>query len=310
MIPARECFEPETLDVGTARLRTVRFTADPARPARGVCVLLNGQTEFVEKYFEVIDELRGRGFAVAALDWRGQGGSGRLVPSAPLRVHIDDFADYDADLSAFMDQIVAPMLSEDERPIAVAHSMGGHILLNYLSRNSQRFAACAFCAPLLMYSTRGQPRWLVRAITSIMMLAGRGKNGVWGMEGRDPLTMTFERQIVTSDRARFLRTQDFLKLHPDLRTSGPTWGWVAAADRALALFALPGFAERISLPALILGAGRDRITVSEAAKHFAARMPACVYQLIENAEHEILMERDELRGQFWQAFDDFMDLYI
>jgi len=72
MIPARECLESEKLDVGPVRLRTARVAADPAQPARGVCVLLNGQTEFIEKYFEVIDELRGRGFAVATLDWRGQ----------------------------------------------------------------------------------------------------------------------------------------------------------------------------------------------------------------------------------------------
>jgi len=298
------------LEVERARLRTARFAADPARPFRGVCVLLNGQTEFIEKYFEVIDELRGRGFAVAALDWRGQGGSGRLVPEAPLLVHIDDFADYDADLSAFMDKIVAPMLSGDRRPVAVAHSMGGHILLNYLNRNPQTFAACAFCAPMLMFSTRGQPRWLVSAITNIMMLTGHGKDGVWGLAGRDPLTMRFEQQLVTSDRARFQRTQDFLRLHPELRTCGPTWGWVAAADRALTRFAQPGFAERISVPALIMGAGRDRIVISEAARRFAARMPACVYQAIEQAEHEILMERDELRGQFWQAFDGFMDRHL
>src|SRR5271154_1787781 len=101
MIPAQACFEPVTVTAPGARLRAARFAA--AGDQRGVCVLLNGQTEFIEKYFEVIDELRGRGFAVAALDWRGQGGSGRLVPQAPLRVHIDDFAEYDADLNAFMD---------------------------------------------------------------------------------------------------------------------------------------------------------------------------------------------------------------
>src|ERR1700742_224111 len=98
MIPARDCFEPEFLEVAGFRLRAARFSADPDRAARGVCVLLTGQTEFIEKYFEVIDELRGRGFAVAALDWRGQGGSGRLVPDNPLKGHIQDFADYDADL--------------------------------------------------------------------------------------------------------------------------------------------------------------------------------------------------------------------
>ena len=310
MIPARECFEPEILDVGAARLRTARVAADPARPARGVCVLLNGQTEFIEKYFEVIDELRGRGFAVASLDWRGQGGSSRLVPDAPLRVHIGDFADYDADLTAFMEKVVDPELAKGTRVIALAHSMGGHILLNYLGRHPQRFAAAAFGAPMLMFSTRGQPRWLVRAITDTMMLLGRGKDGVWGLAGRDPLTMTFERQIVTSDRSRFQRTQDFIKLHPDLRSAGPTWGWVAAANRSLARFASPGFAERISTPALIVGAGRDRIVISDAARRFAARMPASLYQEIEGAQHEILMERDLFRGQFWRAFDALMEKHL
>ena len=57
------------------RLRTAIFDAAPGTPRRGVCVLLNGQTEFIEKYDEVIGELQGRGFAVATLDWRGQGGS-------------------------------------------------------------------------------------------------------------------------------------------------------------------------------------------------------------------------------------------
>src|SRR5580704_16045321 len=139
MIPAASLFEPLPIKAVGADLRAARFAAAPGVPVRGTCVLLNGQTEFIEKYFEVIDELRGRGFAVATLDWRGQGGSGRLVPDAPLRVHIDDFAEYDADLSTFMDRIVAPMLHGDRPPIAVAHSMGGHILLNYLHRNPERF---------------------------------------------------------------------------------------------------------------------------------------------------------------------------
>jgi lysophospholipase len=310
MIPARDCFEPEWLEVEGFRLRAARFAADPERPNRAVCVLLNGQTEFIEKYFEVIDELRGRGFAVAALDWRGQGGSSRLVPEHPLRVHVRDFDEYDADLSAFMDRFVAPMLAGGQRPIALAHSMGGHILLNYMQRRPQAFVAGAFSAPMLMFSTRGQPRWLVRAVTGLMTLGGRGTDFVWGISVRDPLTMRFDMQMVTSDPARFRRTKDFLKTHPDLRTSGPTWGWVAAAYKALARFGRPGFAENIATPALIVAAGRDRITVTDAARIFAARLPAARYHGIAEAEHEILMERDVIRQEFWRCFDGFIEQHI
>ena len=45
--------------------------------------------------------------------------------------------------------------------------------------------------------------------------------------------MGFADQIVTSDVARFQRTQDILRLHPELRLAGPTWGWLEAAYRSM-----------------------------------------------------------------------------
>src|ERR1700752_3227337 len=122
MIPAPQAFEPEMLDAGTARLRIARFDADPQRPRRGLCVLLNGQTEFIEKYFEVIDELRGRGFAVATMDWRGQGGSGRQTQDS-RKSFVGDFSEYDEDLDTLINWIVTPMLKPGEKPVALAHSM-------------------------------------------------------------------------------------------------------------------------------------------------------------------------------------------
>src|SRR5690606_6592227 len=43
--------------------------------ARGTVCLVQGRTEFIEKYFETVTDLQSRGFAVATFDWRGQGGS-------------------------------------------------------------------------------------------------------------------------------------------------------------------------------------------------------------------------------------------
>jgi lysophospholipase len=58
------------------RLRTARWTPSSAI---GTVVVLGGRGEFIEKYFEVISELLARGFAVATMDWRGQGGSERSL---------------------------------------------------------------------------------------------------------------------------------------------------------------------------------------------------------------------------------------
>jgi lysophospholipase len=297
------------LEAPGARLRAAVFAADPVLRERGVCVLLNGQTEFIEKYFEVIDALRGRSFTVVTLDWRGQGGSDRLLPDAPLKAHIHDFAEYDADLDTLMDQIVEPLLS-GKRPIALAHSMGGHNLIRHLHRHPGRFAAAAFSAPMLMYSTRGQPRWLVRAITKAMMFSGHATDFVWGMASRDPLTMGFAEQIVTSDPERFGRNQALLEADPALRLAGPTWGWVAAADRSIAQLKTHGYAGAIAAPTLICGAGHDQICVTADARRFAAHMPNGAYLEIAGCEHEILMERDVFRAQFWEAFDRFMQKHI
>src|SRR2546430_17240017 len=55
------------------QLRFARW--EPTRPPRrGTVCVFQGRGEFLEKYFEVVADLRRRGFAVAPMDWRGQGG--------------------------------------------------------------------------------------------------------------------------------------------------------------------------------------------------------------------------------------------
>src|SRR5690606_16793925 len=74
---------PEDVIVGTiatpdgARLRFARW-APPAGRKGTVCVF-TGRAESIEKYFETVRDLRARGFAVAMIDWRGQGGSSRQL---------------------------------------------------------------------------------------------------------------------------------------------------------------------------------------------------------------------------------------
>ncbi|HEY2010442.1 MAG TPA: alpha/beta hydrolase [Rhizomicrobium sp.] len=303
MIPAASLFEPLPIKAVGADLRAARFPAAPDVPARGTCVLLNGQTEFIEKYFEVIDELRGRGLAVATMDWRGQGNSSRFTKDG-RKSFVGDFSEYDQDLDTLMNWIVTPMLKPGEKPVALAHSMGAHNLLRTLVRRPASFKACALSAPMIAISFRGQREFLVRAVTAMQIWRGRHMDWVWGMEARDPHKMTFESQIVTSDPQRFERTQMLLREHPDLRLAGATWGWLAAALRSMDW--LRGQAASITTPLLAVGAGRDRICITPATRAFAAAAPHADYVEITDAGHEILMERNPIRAEFWKAFDAFM----
>jgi lysophospholipase len=337
MEPASAVFRPFFFDAapgtpakaGPVRLRGARFAADPATAPRGTCVLLNGQTEFIEKYFEVIDELRRRGFAVATMDWRGQGGSARALKDDSRKGYVTDFAEYDADLAAFLEQVIAPMTAslplaresapEGEvpgahlsvrraegviKPIALAHSMGAHNLLRTLARQPDTFSRAVLTAPMIAVSFRGNSAWLVRLVTALQNRIRRGGAWVWGMEGRDPHRMTFARQMVTSDEARFQRTQDILRAHPELRLAGATWAWLAAALRSMAWLKTQG--PRITTKLLVIGAGADRIVLTADTRAFVRRLPNARYVEIAGAGHEMLMERDVFRAQWWKAFDDFM----
>jgi lysophospholipase len=276
---------------------------EPEKPTGKFAVLLNGQSEFIEKYLEVIHELNGRGLTVATFDWRGQGGSARTTAVA-MKGHVGSFAEFDTDLESFMADIVAPRTAS--RPLLVGHSMGSHLALRALHDHPDWFRAAVLVAPMQAISTRGYPRWLVRLVAGFQSFAGRGEKFAWGMEKRDPLTATFDTQLCTSDPARFARTQAILKDHPQLRLGGPSWGWIEAAYRSMRQTMKPGYAEAIQTPVLVFAAGKDRIVQTEATRAFTARLPHGRYVEIGEAEHEILQENDAVRAQFWTEFDRFV----
>ena len=89
--------------------------------------MFQGRAEFIEKYFETVRELRARGFAVATLDWRGQGLSERALDD-PRKGTSKTFPQYERDLDVFMNEVVLPDCPPPH--FAIAHSMGGAVMMN------------------------------------------------------------------------------------------------------------------------------------------------------------------------------------
>ena len=161
--------------------------------------------------------------------------------------------------------------------IALAHSMGGHILLRRLHDRPDEFAAVALCAPddrhpaarrALVDGGGGDP-----AAEPAMRLA-RILSGAW------PSAISCTLPFCGADRhlrsgSATERTHERLAAHPELRLNGPTWGWLAAALKSIMLLHAPGYAEAITTPALVLAAGKDRVCNSEALYAFARAHAAC-----------------------------------
>jgi alpha-beta hydrolase superfamily lysophospholipase len=52
-----------------------------------------------------------------------------------------------------------------------------------------------------------------------------------------------------------------------------------------------------------VGAGQERLVHNAAARRFMRRVPRGSYTELRPALHEILMETDDQRVQFWRVFD-------
>ncbi len=271
---------------------------------RATIVLLQGQSEFLEKYSEVASELNARGFVVVSVDWRGQGASDRQRGIHGNRQgHVGKFEEYNLDLAVLLNQLAQPLGGP---MIALAHSMGAHILLHHMQEHRRRFHCAVLTAPMIEVWTEPYSPFLTGVIATLMNIIKPSTRFVFGMEERDPIVVPFEQNRVTSDRGRYQRMQDVLKAQPFLRVFGPTFGWLGAALISMARMRAKDFAESIKTPLLVFGAGRDRIIKVEAVREFVKRLPDARYVELKDSEHEILMETDAIRARYWEAFDTFV----
>ncbi len=286
-----------------ARLRYARWHPTGTRRLGTVCVF-TGRGEFIEKYFEVITDLRARGFTVAIMDWRGQGGSARLL-SNPRKSHIESFRQYERDLHRFMVDVVMPDCAAPY--FALGHSMAGLILLKAALLRNCWFDRIVLTSPMLEFVNLPMSPTSLRLLAELGTLLGLGDVYVPRLGGdRAAEDRAFVGNKLTSDRVRFERNQALVREAPELAVGAPTISWLNAALKAMDEVAEDDFAPSLETPVLIVSSGNDEIVSAQAAQDFTAGLRAGHQITIFGARHELLQERDELREQFWAAFDSYI----
>jgi lysophospholipase len=281
-------------------LRFVRW--EPPAGRQGTLCVFQGRAEFIEKYFEVVRDALDRGFAVAMIDWRGQGLSDRAL-SDPRKGHVGNFSEFDVDLETFIRDVVLP----DCPPpfFALAHSMGGAVLLRAARQGRRWFDRIVLSAPMI--GLAGRPGTSsARTSARLLRLMGLGYGYIPGGGATAVTSSPFVGNDVTSDPVRYARTAAIVDTEPKLGLGSPTIGWVDAAFRAMGEFADPSYPAQTRLPILIVAAGQDTIVSTPAIGQFAVRLRVGSHLVIAGARHEILMEQDRFRSQFWAAFDAFV----
>ena len=274
----------------------------PQGKARGTVLVCPGRAEFIEKYFEVVAELLTRQLTVVILDWRGQGLSGRDLDNS-RKGHIDDFSLYRRDLDAIREQVLGPFCPAPW--FALGHSMGGAILIDQARDGASPFERFVVLAPMIGIYRLKFPHF-TRGLAKLLDFIGLGDAFIPGGGGKSILQRPFRGNYLTSDPVRYARNAGIVAAAAHLAIGDPTIGWIDAAFALMQRFADPEYPRRTLTPILVISAGGDRIVSSAAIEHFGNRLKAGRVVSLPYARHEILMERDSIRGQFWAAFDAFI----
>ena len=272
--------------------------------SKGTILLQSGRTEFIEKYYEVIQEFVNRGFCVALMDWRGQGLSDRVAKDIRIG-HVDNFSDYDSDFEEVIRKIY-----QDSCPkpwIAVGHSMGGCLVASSAAKNTDLFDAIILCAPMLTLQMPNLIKKLIHVL-GFMTKIGLKEKALARPEWHEDegwRENPFTENQVTSDPIRYERTMMIIREHEKLAIGGLTVGWVYGALKRTKEMISLGWIKKIEQPLLLLNATKDKLVNPKENKKICGQSNIVIVKDIES-EHEILMETDLIREQAWNAIDEFL----
>ncbi|GIL01508.1 MAG: lysophospholipase [Alphaproteobacteria bacterium] len=287
---------PDGINLRYARWRTLR------PPAKGTIVLLHGRTEYIEKMYETVSDLRGMGFEVLTFDWRGQGGSDRLLGDR-RRGHVDSFRQYVTDLDTVMNEVVLP---DCRAPFFIlAHSTGGLVALLAAPGLGNRIERMVLTSPLIRFGETALPQPALKVLAGLMCTFGLGTLPL-SRRANPHAEQRFANNRLTSDTRRFTRNVDFAAGHPELGIAGPTAAWIFAACQAMDIVDDPDFIASIAVPTLLVAAGNDKVVSTRAIEELGLRMRSGRTVTVAGARHELLQERDVYRQQLLAAVAAFI----
>ena len=271
--------------------------------AKGTVCLVQGRTEFIEKYFETVTDFQKRGFAVATFDWRGQGGSDRLIGNKTLG-YVRSFDDFWTDLKAFHANVLLP---DCPSPFyLVGHSMGGLVALITGTRDRMMFDRIFVSAPMVGLDHQPLSFGGMAVVADTLSMLGMARMPVGRAQDDPPSEKAFPSNPLTSDLVRYMRTVDTWRERPDLLIGRPTYRWAAAAMHAMAFAATDRFPQAIKAPVLMLAAALDQVVSTSTTEQLGLRMRTGRHMVIPAARHELFMENDAIRAQVFAAFDAFI----
>ncbi|NSX54292.1 alpha/beta hydrolase [Parasulfitobacter algicola] len=268
---------------------------------KGTILLFPGRTEYIEKYGRAAREFAARGYTTVAVDWRGQGLGARLLKD-PNAGHVDHFPDYQNDVRAVMAAVKD--LNVPKPLYLIGHSMGGCIGLRAVMEGLPVKAA-TFTAPMwgILVTPAMRPiAWSVSWLARHIGLGGKYTPGTEPV----PYVMSapFADNTLTRDRDMFDHMRSQLSQHPDLSLGGPSMQWLNEALREIVRMSA---APAPDLPTLCILGSNERIVDPERVKKRMEHWTKGELLIMPEAEHEVMMEREEIRNKVFDSATALFD---
>lgn len=257
-----------------------------------------GRTEAAIKYKELIFDLFNQGYSIYIHDHRGQGLSDRMIDNRDMG-YIDTFQFYIDDMKFFYDTFLKP--KSYKKSYLLAHSMGGAIGMTYLEQNANDFNAAAFSSPMLGFKPPG--------CSIVKILNGEKPKYAMGEKAyKDDMT-SFKGNILTGSEVRYYRMVDAFSKEPTAKLGGATYHW--AHKSCLQFDYIFDNVAKLNTPFILFSAKNEQIVDPNAHQKFidAAQKSgkdAFAYA-VENAQHELLIEKDEQRIE---TINEILKFYV
>lgn len=261
-----------------------------------------GRATAVEKFENVIENLRDRGYNVWVMDWRGQGLSTR---EAGRKGYISSYHVYLNDLNLF----IRTFLKTDRstRPLVVlGQSMGGHLALRSLVTHPGLIDAAILTAPMLDIHTGLYSKKLAAGLSNLMVWLGLGKSYIYKQGDYNPVNQPFEGNILTHNQELFYYHRHLQITNPDIVVGGVTFGWIKATLDSIEALNKKSVLKKINVPIQIYAADEEQVVDNQSLAFFEEHIAQCRIEILKGTRHQLLAERPEVLEHIYNGIDRFI----
>ncbi len=269
---------------------------------KGTVLIFPGRSEYIEKYGPTVQYLLDMGYSAAVVDWRGQGISDRIAPNHQLG-HVKHFLDYQKDVAEMLCAVQDAGLPKVYA--LLSHSMGGTIALRSL-HNGLDVQKVIFSAPMWGIYIEPVLRIPAQIISNIGPVIGFAKRFSPNTSPANYVQVTdFEDNTLTNDMETYKWLIAQMDAHPELGIGGPSINWLHQA--LLECSRLRKLAPPKHQALCFLGT-QEAIVSSKFINRLMGQWSNGKLVRIENAQHEVLMEKPQILKSAWNEIERFLSV--